>query len=119
MGRYYSGDIEGKFWFGLQSSDAALRFGGEMNEPNYINFYFCREDLDGVQSELSRIEDSLGTKMNVIKEFFEKTPYYSDQQLLEARISRNSLSDYADYCLGKKIEACIISNATCSFEAEL
>ncbi len=27
MGRYYSGDIEGKFWFAVQSSYAADRFG--------------------------------------------------------------------------------------------
>ena len=27
MGRYYNGDIEGKFWFGVQSSDDADFFG--------------------------------------------------------------------------------------------
>ena len=27
MGRYYTGDIEGKFWFGIQSSNSADRFG--------------------------------------------------------------------------------------------
>ena len=26
MGRYYDGDISGKFWFGVQSSDAANRW---------------------------------------------------------------------------------------------
>ena len=40
MGRRYTGDIEGKFWFGLQSSTAASRFGGEETEPSYINYYF-------------------------------------------------------------------------------
>ena len=29
MGRYYSGDIEGKFWFAIQSSDDADYFGVE------------------------------------------------------------------------------------------
>ena len=38
MGRYYSGDINGKFWFALQSSNAPSRFGGYENEPNYINY---------------------------------------------------------------------------------
>jgi hypothetical protein len=28
MGRYYTGDIEGKFWFAIQSSDDASFFGG-------------------------------------------------------------------------------------------
>ena len=27
MGRYYDGDISGELWFGVQSSDAADRFG--------------------------------------------------------------------------------------------
>ena len=36
MGRYYTGDIEGKFWFALQSSNAASRFGGVESEPAYI-----------------------------------------------------------------------------------
>ena len=37
MGRYYNGDIEGKFWFGVQSSDDADFFGKE-GEPSHINF---------------------------------------------------------------------------------
>ena len=28
MGRYYSGDVEGKWWFGVQSSDTPTKFGG-------------------------------------------------------------------------------------------
>ena len=37
MGRYYDGDISGKFWFAVQSSNAPARFGGNEFEPNYIN----------------------------------------------------------------------------------
>lgn len=40
MGRYYSGDIEGKFWFAVQSSNAADRFGVSGNEPNFIQYHF-------------------------------------------------------------------------------
>ena len=29
MGRYYNGDIEGKFWFGVQASNDADFFGSE------------------------------------------------------------------------------------------
>ena len=36
MGRYYNGDIEGKFWVAVQPSDAAARFGGRNYEPSYI-----------------------------------------------------------------------------------
>ena len=49
MGRYYSGDIEGKFWFGVQSSDDASFFGGEMYEPNYIEYEFSKEDLKDIK----------------------------------------------------------------------
>jgi len=30
MGRYYSGSIAGKFWFGVQDSDDATKFGGKL-----------------------------------------------------------------------------------------
>ena len=43
MGRYYNGDIEGKFWFGVQDSDDASFFGGEKVEPNYIEYYFEKD----------------------------------------------------------------------------
>ena len=39
MGRYFSGDI-GKFWFGVQASDDASFFGGEVNEPTEIEYSF-------------------------------------------------------------------------------
>ena len=37
MGRYYDGDIEGKFWFGVQSSDDADFFGSKGYQPEYID----------------------------------------------------------------------------------
>ena len=36
MGRYYSGDIDGKFWFAVQPSDDANYFGVEGERPNYL-----------------------------------------------------------------------------------
>ena len=43
MGRYYTGDIEGKFCFAVQSSYAADRFGFE-GTPSYINYHFNESD---------------------------------------------------------------------------
>lgn len=40
MGRYYSGDIEGKCWFGIQDSDAADRFGVTGTTPEYLEYHF-------------------------------------------------------------------------------
>ncbi len=119
MGRYYSGDNQGKFWFALQSSTAADRFGSTHYEPNYVNYYFYEEHLEDVQDELKRIEDKLGDKLQVITKFFEQNNGYNDEMLEKAGITRSELSEYADYGLGKKIEQCIISTGQCEFEAEL
>ena len=57
MGRYYNGDIDGKFWFGVQSSNDADFFGATGCEPNYIEYDFDKDEhlidlkergLDGV-----------------------------------------------------------------------
>ena len=52
MGRYYYGDIEGKFWFAVQSSDAADRFGVIGEEPHYLEYDFTEDDLEEVEEEL-------------------------------------------------------------------
>lgn len=119
MGRYYSGDINGKFWFALQSSEAASRFGVDYTEPNYVLYNFEEEHLEGVQEELKRIENKLGDKMAILDKFFQDNEFYNDKMLEDAGITREELSDYADYGLGKQIEECIIDNGCCSFEAEL
>ena len=57
MGRYYYGDIQGKFWFGVQSSDDASYFGVE---PEYLHeFRDCgchieiyEEKHDGLTNDL-------------------------------------------------------------------
>jgi hypothetical protein len=38
MGRYYDGDIEGKFWFAVQDSNDGEFFGAEETNSNYINY---------------------------------------------------------------------------------
>ena len=120
MGRYYSGDIEGKFWFGLQSSDAASRFGGQEFEPQYISYHFNKEEhLEELESEIGRIEDSLGNNKGIIDDFFSKTNSYNDKMLEDANITNEMLSDYADLDLGIKIRDYIIENDECNFDAEL
>ena len=44
MGRYYHGDIEGKFMFGVQSSTDADFFGVE-GEATHLSYGFNAEDL--------------------------------------------------------------------------
>jgi len=56
MGRYYSGDIEGKFWFGVQSSDDASFFGGEESEPNHLTYWFDEGHLKEIEAGLASCE---------------------------------------------------------------
>ena len=55
MGRWYSGSIEGKFWFAIQDSNAADRFGvvGHQPEELYYNFDidFGNEEIETVTFE--------------------------------------------------------------------
>jgi len=114
MGRYYSGDIEGKFMFAVQSSDAADRF-GLSGSQNYLNYYADEENLEEIDKELGTIKDDF----EKVSKFFEDKPYYNDKQLKEAGITQEELSNYADYVLGKKISDCIKEQGYCEFQAEL
>jgi hypothetical protein len=118
MGRYYSGDIDGKFWFALQSSDCADRFGVSGEQPNVLQYYFGEDDLEAVEEEIKNIEESLGDKIAIIDKFFESNNSYNDKMLEEAGITTEQLSDYADLGLGKKIRDSIKENGQCEFEAE-
>jgi len=118
MGRYYNGDINGKFWFAVQSSTAPSRFGGSYGEPNYITFNFEEDDLENVENEIKRIEQFLGTKKETLDKFFKEHNGYNDEMLKEIGISQRDLSEYADLGLGIKIRDCIKENGQCNFDAE-
>jgi hypothetical protein len=119
MGRYYSGDIEGKFWFALQPSDAPSRFGGEETEPSYINYHFNEDHLEEVEEEIQNIEESLGEKKTIIDNFFKEKASYSNDELLALGITEKDLLDYADLGIGIQIRDCVLENGDCNFEAEL
>jgi hypothetical protein len=119
MGRYYSGDIEGKFWFALQPSDAPSRFGGEETEPSYINYHFNEEHLEEVEEEIQAIEESLGEKKTIIDNFFKEKVSYNNDELLSLGITEKDLCDYADLGIGIQIRDCVLENGDCNFEAEL
>ena len=72
MGRYYSGDIDGKFWFAVQSSNAADRFGVTGETPNYLTYYFDESNIDEIKEELKRIEESLGEQLKIMEDFLTK-----------------------------------------------
>lgn len=124
MGRYYSGDIEGKFWFGIQSSDAADRFGVFGQEPNYLYYYFDRDDLPAIEEELAKIEGILGEYLEKLNKFFDEHNGYNDamvEDYLQIDEVRRELylKQYADYLLGIQIRDAVIENDSCEFQAEL
>lgn len=53
MGRYYNGDIEGKFWFAMMESDIASVFGDEGEE-----MYYCEaREEEILASEIRRLTE--------------------------------------------------------------
>ena len=69
MGRYYHGDIEGKFMFAVQSSDDADFFGVVGQPPDtHLEYCFTDEDLPKIKKPHKpvapqyRIKDAQGLK---------------------------------------------------------
>lgn len=125
MGRYYVGDIEGKFMFGVQSSNCADRF-GYIGEPTYLTYNFDESHLPQIEDELDRIRlCTLGEdKLNKLNEFFKDRGAYNHEELAKyLSIDKSEvvliLSEYADYKMGLEIKKCIEENGDCFFEAEL
>ena len=139
MGRYYSGDIEGKFWFGVQGSDDAIHFGGtadfidgdgevldedETDGAVEMNFHFGQEDVESIKEGIQKCLDELGENHEKIEKFFDEQDSYNDEILanaLETSVpkTRSLLEHYARLGLGLKIENCVGENGECNFTAEL
>jgi len=116
MGRYYNGDIEGKFMFAVQSSTAAERFGSAGLEPNYIRYYFEKDEhLDTVNEELETLKEN----HSKVAKFFDDKNGYTQAELDKSGITPLEMSDYADYNLGVQIRDCLKDFGSCEFEAEL
>lgn len=137
MGRYYRGDIEGKFWFGVQCSDAAVRFGCTECEPSTIQYY--TEDKETVVEEIKRINKNLGKYKKAIKYLYKETGELNERTLADELVdymfpdksveekeaekelidAEFLISEFADLELGKKILRCLNKRGSCSFEADM
>jgi hypothetical protein len=128
MGRYYEGDISGKFWFGVQSSDDASFFGGSESEPNYLNYYFSTDDLPDIEEGIAKCVAALGENKQKFETFFGEGGQgengYTDTTLKDALAVTDEevgklLEWWARLELGEEIRKCVVEKGECSFEAEL
>ncbi|OGV70646.1 MAG: hypothetical protein A2283_11520 [Lentisphaerae bacterium RIFOXYA12_FULL_48_11] len=55
MGRYYWGDIEGKFWFGVQPTSDLLEFGHDESESR-LNVWIPFDDLQDIAEKLRTLK---------------------------------------------------------------
>ena len=123
MGRYYSGDIEGKFWFGVQSSDDADFFGVKGYQPEELNYNFEKDDMPKVVEGIAKCKKELGKYKKKIDAFFKKKDSWTDKILADdLKITEKKAGDlmewYARLELGEKILACLKKNGACYFNAE-
>lgn len=143
MGRYYHGDIKGKFWFAIQNSDDASNFGGTespvfdsweyqvydkeetVTEQVGLSYHFTEEDLPDIESGIKLCLEGLGPHKEKMDQFFSDNVFYTRETLWEFLdlTSPKKLDDllvlYARLGLGNKIRDCVIEKGKCSFEAEI
>ena len=124
MGRYYEGDISGKFMFSVQSSDDADFFGSE-GHSSYLNYHFDKDDhMTSIDKGIRGCKIELGSWKKKLDTFFKKNNGWNDKMLedqinLSPEKSKEILGWYARLELGEKIKKCVEENGDCNFEAEI
>ena len=101
MGRYYNGDVNGKFMFAVQSSDAHIRFGAEEMERGYIDYEISRENYDYIVKELDSIDQGSIERVN---KMFKENAGYNDEIQKQYNVTSHDLSEYADNRIGKQVK---------------
>ena len=131
MGRYYQGDIEGKFWFAVQNSDDANNFGGseielqdDDGEVMELEYFFAKEDLESINEGVQTCITDLGEFKPKLDEVFSLSNSYNPDELAkqlgvgQAKY-RDLMESYARLHLGEKIKKCVEEKGECRFTAEL
>jgi gamma-glutamylcyclotransferase (GGCT)/AIG2-like uncharacterized protein YtfP len=119
MGRYYNGDVNGKFMFAVQGSDAHERFGAVEEESNYINYVVYRDSYAEICAELYSIDKS---SIEKVDKMFNENSGYNEEIKKEFEVSEKDLSEYADYEIGMQLKEFFDENPDCyecRFDAEI
>ena len=113
MGRYIHGDVEHKFWFGIQPSDVIETFGGQPSE--IINWYYSEGELPVCEARLRDI-------WKMCMEITGHSPRYWLRKAVNGiDIANEDISKFrfaADFELGIKIRRAIKKYDSVSIEAE-
>tara|TARA_R100001443_G_scaffold116944_1_gene139204 strand:- start:137 stop:505 length:369 start_codon:yes stop_codon:yes gene_type:complete len=122
MGRYYHGDIEGKFWFAVQCSTDGEYFGMEQQEPSHIPYY--SDDLELAEEGIRECKQKLRGYLTKLNKFFKTNDSYNHESLakgigVEIEKIPYLLEWYARLYLGVRIANCIKEEGSCWYEAEL
>ena len=114
MGRFYSGDIEGKFWFAVQSSTDQEFFGME-EDRSYIDYYVDDDSMEQIEKGIKDCKKALHGY---------KAKSYNNQELAEYLSTDEEkvsylLEWYARLELGNKIYECVKEQGSCVLNAEM
>jgi len=92
MGRHYDGDIEGKFWFAVQSSDDGEYFGAiDITEENtdsdyhdgFVDYVIYFSDIDRVKDGIDLCKRQLRGNYLILNEFFLSNNGYNDEMIIK------------------------------------
>ena len=131
MGRNYWGDIEGKFWFGIQSSDDPSYFKepcsieeDEDGDETSLVYSFDETDIEAIEEVVGEIINELGDSKEKLDKFLDLRDSSGDDLISKetgilASDMKSILTLYARMKLGNQILDCIKKNGQCIFECEL
>ena len=131
MGRNYWGDIEGKFLFGIQSSDDPSCFKepcsieeDEDGEETSLVYSFDEADVELIEEVIDEIVNELGDSKEKLDKFLDLRDSSGDDLISKetgilASDIKPILTLYARMKLGNQILDCIKKNGQCIFECEL
>jgi len=124
MGRYYNGDIEGKFWFAIQPSDDADFFMFTDGYRTHLQYYFVKSNLEGIEEGIRICLEKLGDNKKKLDDFFSKKNSYNEKMIedetgIKEEDCKGVLEWYARLELGEKILKCVKEKGVCRFSAEL
>ena len=126
MGRYYNGDIEGKFLFGIQKSNDADFFGSK-GQPEDIIYHFGEIQLDEINAGIKKCYEKLGRAKKGLDSYFDDNDMFNNEEIdkhFQKKYSETinvskTLKWYARLKLGEQIKNCVEEKGYCYFRAEL